>query len=468
MGKIVFGGIVPHPPIMVPEVGRGEEKKVSSTLAAMGQFAKTLADTGPDLVVIISPHGSVFSDGVAINGASVLKGSLSRFGAPKVSLEYVNDLEFAGLVVSEAEAGGITAIIMDRELAGNYRVSVELDHGVVVPMYFVDRAGIRLPMVMVSMSMLPPVELYKFGIALQKAAVKSDRKVAVIASGDLSHRLTPDAPAGYAPEGKILDKKIVQAIKDFDVPGLVSLDPNLAEKGGECGWRSIIMMLGSLDGYEIHSEVLSYEGPFGVGYMVAVLVPGEASEKRKMLPQMVAEREKMINDRRANESAYVRLARETLEQYVREGKIPGVPDPLPEDMRKRAGVFVSIKKHGQLRGCIGTILPTTENLAQEIINNAISAGTRDPRFAPVREEELDELVYSVDVLKEPEPVDDMSQLDPYRYGVIVRKGHRTGLLLPNLEGIDTVEEQVAIARQKAGIGPDEPVELERFEVVRYY
>jgi AmmeMemoRadiSam system protein A len=136
-------------------------------------------------------------------------------------------------------------------------------------------------------------------------------------------------------------------------------------------------------------------------------------------------------------------------------------------MEERAGVFVSLKKHGQLRGCIGTIAPTCPCIADEIIQNAISAGTKDPRFSPVRESELDDIVYSVDVLGEPEPVDDVSQLDVIRYGVIVSSGYKRGLLLPNLEGVDTVEQQVEIARQKAGIGRNEDYSLERFEVIRH-
>jgi AmmeMemoRadiSam system protein A len=136
-------------------------------------------------------------------------------------------------------------------------------------------------------------------------------------------------------------------------------------------------------------------------------------------------------------------------------------------MRGKAGVFVSIKKHGQLRGCIGTFEPDKSNVAQEIISNAVSSAIRDPRFLPVVAEELPDLTYSVDVLTTPEPVESEKELDPERYGVIVEKGKRHGLLLPDLEGVDTVEQQIDICRQKAGIAPDEPVKLYRFEVKRY-
>jgi AmmeMemoRadiSam system protein A len=163
----------------------------------------------------------------------------------------------------------------------------------------------------------------------------------------------------------------------------------------------------------------------------------------------------------------VKLAKDTIEKYIREEKIISPPSTLTPEMKERAGVFVSIKKKGELRGCIGTFLPSTENVANEIIQNAISAATKDPRFPPVDATELDELEYSVDVLSQPEKISSKNELDPKKYGVIVKSGARRGLLLPDLEGVDTVEEQIRIASIKAGIFPEEDIELYRFEVKRY-
>ncbi len=162
----------------------------------------------------------------------------------------------------------------------------------------------------------------------------------------------------------------------------------------------------------------------------------------------------------------VRLAKRTVENYIKRGKLPQIKELIPE-MRERAGVFVSIKKHGQLRGCIGTFEPTRANVAEEIMANALSSAFRDPRFMPVTEAELKYLEYSVDVLTRPEPVEAVSLLDQQKYGVIVESGFRRGLLLPDLAGVSTVEEQIAICRAKAGILPDEPVKLYRFQVKRY-
>jgi len=165
----------------------------------------------------------------------------------------------------------------------------------------------------------------------------------------------------------------------------------------------------------------------------------------------------------------VKLAKDTIELYIREGKVLTPRDEdLTPDMRERAGVFVSLKVRGMLRGCIGTFQPCEPNVANEIVRNAISAATGDPRFTVVRPDELANLEYSVDVLTAPEQVADLKELDPVRYGVIVQAGRQRGLLLPDLEGVDTVEEQVGIAMQKAGIRPGTEVTLSRFEVKRYH
>ena len=169
------------------------------------------------------------------------------------------------------------------------------------------------------------------------------------------------------------------------------------------------------------------------------------------------------------EHPLVALARKTIEEYVKNRRVidPPPPEEMTPEMKKKAGVFVSLKKHGQLRGCIGTFLPTTENVAQETIKNAIAASTQDPRFPPVEEKELKDLDISVDVLSEPEPVESQEELDPKTYGVIVESGWKRGLLLPDLEGVDTVNQQLSIAMAKAGIRPGEPIKVYRFKVDRY-
>jgi AmmeMemoRadiSam system protein A len=162
----------------------------------------------------------------------------------------------------------------------------------------------------------------------------------------------------------------------------------------------------------------------------------------------------------------VKLAKEAVEHFVSKREI-FKPEGLSPEMEDRAGVFVSLKKHGQLRGCIGTFEPVRSNIAEEIVHNAISSATHDPRFSPIQSHELNDLEYSVDILTAPEPVESEEELDPKKYGVIVQSGYRRGLLLPDLEGVDDVATQISICRQKAHISPTEPVELYRFMVKRY-
>ena len=233
--------------------------------------------------------------------------------------------------------------------------------------------------------------------------------------------------------------------------------------------RSLIILAGFLEGLKIKPKVLSYEGPFGVGYCNAMFHNIGENHGDNTFEQLLDMENKKIENIRKNEDEYVRLARNSLEYYIKNGKIMDVPKDISDELLKRRhGAFVTIKKDGNLRGCIGTIEPTKANLAEEIIYNAISAGVKDPRFEPVTEEELPYLVYSVDVLYPPEPISSLEELDVEKYGVIVSKGFRRGLLLPNIEGVNTPSEQVSIALAKAGIGGYEDYKLERFRVERHF
>jgi AmmeMemoRadiSam system protein A len=306
----------------------------------------------------------------------------------------------------------------------------------------------------------------RLGEAVARVAEELKRPTVVIASGDLSHKLLASGPYGYAPEGPEFDRQLCDALANGDVAAMMALDPDLSEAAAECGLRSFIMMGGALKGAAstlgFASELLSYEGPFGVGYAVAAY--------ELALP----------------ESLPIALARRALQSFFeRGGRRPKLDTPAivaflreqretPEGAayfeqlaRRRAGAFVSLHEDGALRGCIGTIAPATECVLAEIVHNAVSAALEDPRFPPVQEDELLHLDIKVDVLAPPEPVSDLSMLDAERYGVIVSSGWRRGLLLPALEGVDTPAEQIAIALAKAGIAEDEAYDLERFEVVRY-
>ena len=443
MGNIISGYLFPHPPIIIEEIGRGEEKKVEKTIQGARELAHDISIRKPDTIIVITSHGPLFRDAISISVSEKLEGDFGDFGNRDLSFKFNNNLYLTKRIIDKSNSHNIPIAKIDESFSHRYNVSLKLDHGTLVPLYFVTKEYRDFSLVHITYGLLSPEKLYEFGMIIKESVIESDNNVVIIASGDLSHRLSKDGPYSYSPKGSIFDARIVELMNRGDFKGIVNFDLDLGEEAGECGLRSLMVLSGILDGYSIEPEVVSYEGPFGVGYCTARFLVLEMDQ-------------------------YVMLAKKSLEYYVKYNRKMEVPEGLNSElMNERRGAFVSIKKHGMLRGCIGTIEPTKRNLAEEIIENAISAGTRDPRFPPVTEEELPELVYSVDVLKEPEVVSSMDELDPKRYGVIVSKGFRRGLLLPDLEGIDTPEEQVEIALQKAGIFKFEKYTLERFEVVRH-
>ncbi|MEW6540841.1 MAG: AmmeMemoRadiSam system protein A [Bacillota bacterium] len=467
---VVLCGIVPHPPVMVPEVGGRRAADTAASQDALLELGRRITASGTETLVLITPHGSVFGEGVGITMVSRLRGDLSRFGAPKVAFDLPNDLELAAEIRIKCEAYDLLTVAVDEQAERIYRgrASTGLDHGVTAPLYWLRRAGAELPLVVAGMGLMSREKLYLFGRAVREAAAALQRKTALIASGDLSHRLTRDAPAGYSRAAKDFDARVVELLRRGDLRGLVEIDEDLAEEAGECGLRPIIMMLGALDGRDFVSEVLSYEAPFGVGYMVAALVPGEPrpAGREELAEELRERRAQALAARRTRESYLASLARRQVESHCRKTEPPD-PGDVPPEFQRSGGTFVSIKKHGQLRGCIGTILPTRDTIVEEVLQNALAAANRDPRFFPVRAAELEDLQYSVDVLSPLEPVEDLSTLDPKQYGVVVSHGRRSGVLLPDLEGIDTVADQLAIVREKAGLAPDAPIKVERFTVTRY-
>ncbi len=286
-------------------------------------------------------------------------------------------------------------------------------------------------------------DTYKeIGREIAKAVRELNREVVIIASSDMTH---------YEPQesAQKKDTQAINAILDLDEDELLRRVEEL--NISMCGYAPTTSLISAAKELGAKSaELVKYQtsGDTTGDYSAVVGYAGIIISAVEMHP-------------------LVKLAKNTVETYVEEGKVPPPPDELTPEMKEKAGVFVSLHKSGELRGCIGTFEPAAKNVAEEIIQNAISSSTRDPRFPPVTPDELGQLEYSVDVLTTPKPVKDKSRLDPKKYGVIVQCGFRRGLLLPDLEGVDTVDYQIDICCQKAGIAPDEPVNLYRFEVKRY-
>lgn len=449
---VIGAALVPHPPLIVPQVGRGGEKQIQKTAEEYVKAAGFIASLEPETVVIISPHSIMYRDYFHISPGAHASGDLGRFGAPEVSVSVDYDEELVEHICRLAnEAGFPAGTEGERESS--------LDHGTLIPLYFLKDVCKNGRIVRVGLSGLPLREHYRMGELIAQAAEETGRRVAVVGSGDLSHKLQTYGPYGFAEEGPQYDERIMDVMGRAAFGELFNFSEDFCEKAAECGHRSFVIMAGALDGREVKAEKISHEDITGVGYGVCTFLPGERSEGRCFLDMYDASRE---------EDPYVRLARESLEYYFEHHRKMEAPDGLPDDMlEKKAGVFVSMHESGALRGCIGTIIPTQRCVADEIISNALSAAFRDPRFEPVTREELASIEIRVDELSPIEEAASESDLDPSRYGVIVSAGNRRGLLLPDLEGVDTVSEQIEIARRKAGIRRDEPIKLSRFTVKRH-
>ncbi len=436
--------LLPHAPILIPAVAGERAGACRRTTEAMREVARRLVASAPDTVVLVSPHAERDGHSFGISTGSV-SGSLERFGAPGVGVRLPGDPEFSAALLVAAQASGVAAHGAP-DLGG--------DHGSVVPLWFLQQAGWQGPTVVVALTWTMNEKLLPLGECVAAVTGELGRRVAVVASGDMSHRLSPAAPCGFDPRAKNFDAAFIGGLRAGATRELADavapsrgcaaedvLDPTLFACGA-AGWRA--------DG----REVLGYEGPFGVGYGVAVLHAAGAEGAATDSPGLAAE------DLPA-------LARRSIAAAL--GLEPTVAEPEPGTLPGANGVFVTLHgPDGVLRGCIGTTRASSGDLAVEAWRMARAAALRDPRFAPVRAEELAGLRIEVTVLDAPEPVGSEAALDPGRWGVVVTAADgRRGLLLPDLPTVTTVAEQVAIARRKGRIGPEEAVAFERFGARRY-
>lgn len=458
MTSDVFGVIAPHPPIFVPAVGGHEAREAQASLDALEAARAAIASFAPEVIVLMSPHAPVAYDAFLVDTSPHLVGTLEQFGDRQV-YEWPGDPELGHAIVELVDAADIP--VASRDADARLRAGW-LDHASIVPLSFLEPTR-KVPVVLLSLSFRDYADHRSVGEQVAAAAEQLGRRVVFVASGDMSHRLKPGAAAGYSPRGAELDSAIVDAVRAGRFGALMELDPDLVEAGGECGLRSLITLGGFAGADPVPSQVLAYEGPWGVGYLTALV--GEAA-LAAYARTATAEMGRKGGAAGEDQSEIVRLARATIEAYVRTGTAP-TPAPLSDaEYPARAGAFVSLHRRGMLRGCIGTIGPTRDTLAEEVAANAVQAAMEDPRFEPLHEAELVDLDVKVDVLHPPETCS-LEDLDPSKYGVIVTKGYRRGLLLPDLDGVDDVATQVSIAMQKAGIEPMAQCDLQRFKVDRY-
>ena len=405
--SVVSAYMVPHPPLIIPEVGNGKETGIKDTINSYKKIAKEIARTDPDTIVIATPHLVSYADYIHISPGEKAVGDFREFGVREVEIGAEYDTEFIYRLCDMSEENDL--------MAGNLgERDKKLDHATMIPIYFIEKElnqTMRSKIVRIGISGLSYAEHYRLGMYVKQVAQNINRKTVFIASGDLSHMLKEMGPYGYRDEGPVYDEKIMDVMSKGDFGSLFDFSEEFCSKAAECGHRTFVMLAGALDRCEVQSKKLSYEGPFGVGYGVCSFKVTGRDDNRSFLDKFSKILELELTERKANEDLYVKLARNALETYVKNGVKISIPEHISKELTKnRAGTFVSLKINGNLRGCIGTIEATKDTVAEEIIENAISAGLRDPRFPPVKREELEKITYSVDVLGETEKIASINQL----------------------------------------------------------
>lgn len=475
---------MPHAPIFLPTVGKGEELKVHNTLEALELISKEIAQDKPETIVIISPHGPRFSDALSIYNQKKYRGDLMLFGDYDHTFEYEKDQAFIEALVQLSIEGQGLFYPLDDKLLKEFDYPRELDHGVLVPMYFVGKAYREFKLVCLSSGDFSSDDLIKAGNIIRLTAEKLNRNICIIASGDLSHSLSDQGPYRYHDSGPYVDGQIIKALKDNHWEDLVTIPQETLEESNVCGLESLLILLGAYENYNYQSSVLSYEGPFGVGYGVARFEEDGPTHicrsdlAKKIIRKRILEKRSEMSDlalyglkvleARLKDPLPIRIRLSENGYYIGEDFTKASQETLRRLQKPVKNIFASIKKDGSLRGCIGSISSEDEEaLYQRIAYFVWQAAQNDPRFEPVTLEEFDRLTVSIDLISDYEQVSNASELDPKTYGVLVTNGHESGLLLPDLSGVDTSVEQLRIASQKAGFSVEEILKIYRFTVERF-
>ncbi len=267
------GFLLPHPPVLIPVVGQGREAEASATINACREAAALIARIKPETLVILSPHAPLFRDYVYVYNGSFLSGNFANFGASFPVMRFEQDTEFRTLLVNNLNKDGIQAGSLEKETFGIPDTGKELDHGVLVPLHFINEAYSSFKIVALASASYSVKDQYRIGVHIRKAADAAGRRVCIIASGDMSHKVNRESPYGAVREGALFDKALTDALRNSDTASLLTIDPVLREKGAECGYGSIVILCGAFDQVPLKTELIGYEAPFGIGYCVASFIP---------------------------------------------------------------------------------------------------------------------------------------------------------------------------------------------------
>lgn len=438
--SICCAALMCHAPIVIPAVAGSRGVACAKTTEAMAKVARELVAHEPDVIVVISPHAPRAAHGWAVVHDEEIAGTFARFGRPDVGLK---------LPGAPHAARGLSRVAAQHGLMVESARGDELDHGALVPLMFVAEAGFQGRTLVVSLPQHGTEQEERLGHLIAQASASSGERWAILASGDMSHRLSGDAPAGFHPRAKEFDLTFVRNLRQGDLRAATTVESKLLSLVAEDVVQTTRVAAAAVDYVPRGLTVYSYEGPFGVGYCEALLF----SERAKL----------HTVDVDAPPLALLDIAHEAIAHAL--SGVRYVVPQLDAPWESPHAVFVTLRSpDGELRGCIGRTEPAFRTLALEVADCAVAAATRDHRMTPVQSSELARLGIEISVLEPPEEVEGPASLDPKRYGVVVSQGEQRGVLLPEVEGVDTVEDQLRIAMRKGEISAHAPYRLQRFRV----
>ncbi|MDN5299899.1 MAG: hypothetical protein PWP51_2452 [Clostridiales bacterium] len=475
---------MPHAPVFLPNIGVSEAPRVKMTFDAMHEVGKRVASQAPETIVVISPHGPRFTDAIAIHDQNRYQGDLKAFGDFDHTFSFEKDTAYIRALMGCNQAANKRFFALKDAHYQQFDLDTALDHGVLVPLYFITQYYRNFKLVCLSDADFSPIELIESGKLLREAADRIGRKVLVIASGDLSHTLSDQGPYQYKPASAIVDNAVCEAIETSGIEHLGALSPETVVEAAICGLGSLWLLLGIYEDIAYQSKCLSYQGPFGVGYAVAEFedADGTGAQRARVVEAQIKARIRTARNQMSPIATYaLRILKARLQDrmppriaitekaYSINNSKYEIDEVLQKQlMTKTADVFVSIKSDGALRGCIGSVgSEETAPLYEKIAYYVAQAAFHDSRFDPIEMTEYEMLTVSVDILSPLEMVKSAEALDPFNYGVCVTDGVNSGVLLPAIEGVDSTVEQMRIAAHKGGFTVEEVKRIYRFTVDRY-
>lgn len=429
------GYIVPHPPILLPQIGKEALQQLSQTAAAYDKIAREISEYQPETIVIISAKAIGYSDYIHISPNAHAAGNFGKYNHPEYAISVDYDEELRERICALAKRNRIPAGTRGDD-------APVLDTGTMVPLFFINQYFGNYKVVRISMSQLSCEQHDRLGQCITAAAEDIERNIVVIASGELSQRLHHDSPYGYAKEAAVFDQVILQAIQDNDLDTLAHINPDLIEKSAQRGLPALQILKGAIGDSLFRSSLYSYEAPFGIGYAVAAF-------------------------HNKDQNPYTSLARSAMLTYLADGKLLSPSKEAAALLQQRGGVIISLYLNHKLYSCAGTIHPLYPDVAAEIIHNSVAAAFHDPHAPALNKMQIMRCEIVVYVLQDFEPIFFIEDMDVKHDGLIVNSAQKQGIIFPDQAKIHTPTQQLEAALKKADIDKDEYYTMERFTLKRY-